>query len=277
MASTNNKHEYTMGHSKATISSHESRTVDSDASFVLPYIQPIHRILDVGCGPGTITTGFVPFASLGEVIGVDYSSEIINHAKEVAKSRGLGDKVKFIQADLLETLPFEDNSFDVVFASQVFQHLRPEQNAIIALKECRRVLKPGGLLAIRDGAAMHFHPYGAEIDRIYVKNMILAIGGPDFSGMYHRGWLRKAGFDVEDSTKVRLGAGTTVYADRKSCKLWADRLSARLGKGDKYRESWLKAGVPEHECDEAAELVQKWAESDDAFYGMLQAESLAWK
>src|SRR5689334_13116802 len=118
------KHEYTMGHSKASTATHEARTINTDAKFLLPHIKPQHRILDVGCGPGTITTGFASLVSPGNVVGVDYSLEVVERAQELAKSNGLADKVSFIQGNLLERLPFEDSSFDIVFASQVFGHLQ---------------------------------------------------------------------------------------------------------------------------------------------------------
>jgi ubiquinone/menaquinone biosynthesis C-methylase UbiE len=266
-----------MGHSKATTASHESRTIETDAAFVIPYIQPHHRILDVGCGPGTITLGFVPLVPSGEVIGVDYSAEIVERARDLAGSKGFGDKVTFNQASLLERMPFEDDSFDVVFASQVFVHIQPKENAILAMKECRRVLKPGGILASREGVVMHFHPYGAELQRLWTNNLLRSIGTDGFIGSHMRGWLREAGFDVENPEKAKLGGGSTVYASREKCQWWASAFTGRLANGEKFRESWLKAGISEEECDRCIEVLQRWGRSDDAYYGILQSESLVWK
>jgi ubiquinone/menaquinone biosynthesis C-methylase UbiE len=273
----NGAHEYTMGHSKATIASHEVRTIESDAAFLVPYIQSHHRILDLGCGPGTITLGFIPLVPSGEVIGVDYSADIVERASVLAKSRGLSDKVTFVQGNLLERIPFEDASFDIIFASQVFGHLQPSGNAIKGLRECRRLLKTGGILALRDGAVMQFHPYGDELDRVFTKNFLRGTGAGRWGGPQFRGWLRGAGFDVEDEEKTKIGGGSTVHSSRKSCEWRCETLTGRLAKGEKFRESWLKAGISEEECDEAIEWLRKWAESDDAFYGLLQAEALVWK
>jgi hypothetical protein len=52
---------------------------------------------------------------------------------------------------------------------------------------------------------------------------------------------------------------------------------SRLANGEPFRDSWLKVGITEEECDETVEWLKKWAASDDAFYGMLQTETLAWK
>ena len=65
------KTNYTQGYSKATLTSHTSRTVESDASFLIPYIKPTDTILDVGCGPGTITIGLAALAHKGSVTGID--------------------------------------------------------------------------------------------------------------------------------------------------------------------------------------------------------------
>ena len=270
-------HAYTMGHSKATTASHEARTADTDAKFVLPHIKSSHRVLDVGCGPGTITTGFLPLVPRGEVVGVDYSSEVVERAKQLAQEKGLSDRLSFAQGNLLETLPFEDETFDIVFASQVFGHLQPAENAIRALSECRRVLKPDGLLAVRDAAQMFWYPYSDELDRVMTKRLWKSLGAETFGGFHMRAWLREAGFDVEDENKVNIGGGSDVCANRAKCQWRYDTFAPRLAKGEKFRESWVRAGITEDECDETVEWLKKWVLSNEAFYGILQTEVLAMK
>ena len=94
------------------------------------------RVLDVGCGAGT---DLVRFARAGAVVtGVDISSSAIDLARKNFEQQGL-------QADLRvadgESLPFESDTFDVVFAHGVIQYT-PDTQKIV--DECRRVLKPGG-------------------------------------------------------------------------------------------------------------------------------------
>ncbi|OQV05114.1 Methyltransferase domain-containing protein, partial [Cladophialophora immunda] len=139
---------YTQGHSNYTVATHLTRTAESDAAFLLPHIKTTDHILDVGCGPGTITTGLAKYASEGATVGVDMSSEVLAKAKAVAAeanvpSSGPGS-VAFQEANVLEGLPFADDAFDVVFASQVLGHMTPRDVARRALREMRRVLKPGG-------------------------------------------------------------------------------------------------------------------------------------
>jgi len=266
---------YTMGHSKATTASHEARTVETDSKFLLPHIKPHFRILDVGCGPGTITTGFASLVPDGEVIGLDYSAEVVERARSLAQSQGLLNKVTFMQGNLLESLPFSDESFDVIFASQVFGHL--QSGAPKALRECKRLLKPTGFLAIRDAAQMFWYPYSDILDRVFTKRLWKSLGGEDFGGFHIRAWLREAGFDVEDEAKVKIGSGSEVAASRAKCQWRYDTFAPRLAEGEAFRESWLKAGLTDEECDETLVWLKKWVESDDAFYGILQTETLAWK
>lgn len=68
---------YTQGHTDNALNTHMLRTADVDAGFLLPHIKKSDRILDVGCGPGTITTGFAKHASEGSVVGVDLSEDVV--------------------------------------------------------------------------------------------------------------------------------------------------------------------------------------------------------
>lgn len=266
-----------MGHSKATTASHESRTIHTDAAFLLPHIRPNHKILDVGCGPGTITLGFADLVPQGSVVGVDYSANILQRASALASSQESQDRVVFQQADILERTSLEDDSFDIIFASQLFPHLVAPEEPIAAMKEIRRILKPGGIFATRDASVMYFRPYTAELDRLWTRNLLRGTKTTEFPGPQVKGWLRAAGFDVDDTTKANFGGGATVYANRDACKWWCSSLAGRLAKGDKFRQSWIKVGIPEEECDECVSTLHKWADSEDAYYGLMQSEVLAWK
>jgi SAM-dependent methyltransferase len=94
------------------------------------------RVLDVGCGAGT---DLVRFAKGGAIVsGVDISASAIALARQNFSQQGL-------QADLREAdgehLPYDDGTFDLVFAHGVVQYT-PDSRALV--NECRRVLKPGG-------------------------------------------------------------------------------------------------------------------------------------
>ncbi|PVH96070.1 S-adenosyl-L-methionine-dependent methyltransferase [Periconia macrospinosa] len=280
---------YVQGYSSSTVSNHQTRTAQSDAAFLLPHIKPTDKILDVGCGPGSITVGFAQYASQGTTIGVDISDAVLKKAKALAADANVPGEgpgsVHFDQGDVLLGLSYPDNHFDIVYASQVFGHLLPSPELPLrALAEIRRVLKPGGIVATRDAADQHFYPRHLNLDRLWVRNLGRAVrkgapedpDGPDAPGAGMPAIFRAAGFDV-DGGKVHVGAGTTVYAGTTARKWIASRGVSQLQQGDAFRQSWLDAGITEEEIGATVAAVQKWAETEDAWFASLQCEILAWK
>ncbi|KAK3312944.1 methyltransferase [Apodospora peruviana] len=271
-----NKTNYTQGYSKATVASHAARTVKSDAGFLLPHIKATDSVLDVGCGPGTITVGFAAHLQPdGTVIGIDISDEILHQARRQQTSN---NNLTFLKADLLAGLPFPDNTFDVVFSSQLFPHLGTGDMRLRALTEMRRVLKPGGILGTRDAVDLRFYPTGHDLDRLWAGNMVralwegaedAALPGGDMPALY-----RLAGFE---GSKVKVGAGTTVHAGPEARRWFADACRAKLEAGDPFRESWLRIGITDDEVEETRGALERWAVDDDAWYVALQAEVLGWK
>ena len=139
---------YKNGFNKAISDTHASRTVSNSAGFVIPILEPNHKLLDVGCGPGSITLDFANYVEGGEIIGVEPTEELIdlaneNKAKLAAQGKKV-DNVKF-QIGSIYQLPFEDNSFDVVYAHQVVIHL---EDPTAGLKELKRVTKPNGFVSV---------------------------------------------------------------------------------------------------------------------------------
>jgi len=280
MAQNNQPSNYVQGYSNYTLATHQTRTAESHAVFLIPHIKKTDHILDAGCGPGTITTGLAKYASEGATVGVDLSAEVLQKAKTLAAEANIPTQgpgsVVFEQGNVLEGLPYPDNTFDIIYSSQVFGHIPPPDLPVQALSEIRRVLKPGGIVAIRDGAHQHFYPSRLDLDRLWVGNLTRALNNgasvPDPIGMRMPGFLRSAGFD-----KVRIGAGTMVYAGDETRKWLAWRAKGQLKEGDPFRQSWLDVGITEAEIEETVAAVEKWAELEDAWFVTLQCEMLAWK
>src|SRR2546426_270053 len=123
------RHEkYTHGHAPAVVRQHALRTAEEAAAFLLPELRPGMRLLDVGCGPGSITRGLAERLAPGLVVGVDLSRETLAAARQDAADRGLTNLL-YEQGSVYQ-LPFPDASFDVAYAHQVFQHLREPEAAL---------------------------------------------------------------------------------------------------------------------------------------------------
>ncbi len=121
------------------------RTAETAAGFFLPHLRPGMRLLDCGCGVGSITIGLAAAVAPGEAIGIDFQSEQIERARAVAGEAGVAN-VGFAVGSVY-ALPCPDASYDAAFAHTLLLHLREPPRA---LRELRRVLKPGGVVGIAD-------------------------------------------------------------------------------------------------------------------------------
>jgi demethylmenaquinone methyltransferase/2-methoxy-6-polyprenyl-1,4-benzoquinol methylase/phosphoethanolamine N-methyltransferase len=110
-------------------------------------IAPGERVLDVGCGTGTLSLLAKQAAGdSGSVVGIDGSPEMIAVARE--KAAKANAQVEFKVA-LIEQIPFGDQEFDVVLSSFMLHHL-PDDVKLAGFAEIRRVLKPDGRLVAVD-------------------------------------------------------------------------------------------------------------------------------
>jgi len=118
-------------------------------------IQPDWSIVDFGCGPGFFS---IPFARVAaRVVGVDVQPEMLKKAESYAKKSNV--KVEFAESDGI-TVPLSSDSFDLVFLNLVFHEIGEKKRA---LSEFWRVLKPGGVIAIREKQENTFLPMGPPI------------------------------------------------------------------------------------------------------------------
>ena len=97
------------------------RTVEKCATFFAPHLRPGMRLLDCGCGPGTITLGLATIVAPGEVVGIDNDPERLEAARAAAREEGVAN-VTCQEASILE-LPFPDGSFDAAFSHALMEHL----------------------------------------------------------------------------------------------------------------------------------------------------------
>src|SRR5690606_8133517 len=175
------------GHHESVLRSHAWRTAENSAAYLLGVLEPHMRILDIGCGPGTITADLAALVPDGQVTGLDREPAILERARAVAEGRGLTN-TGFTTGDV-HALDFPDGTFSVVHAHQVLQHVG---DPVRALREMRRVTGPGGFVAVRDSdyAAMTWYPGSSGMDRwldLY-RRVARANGGEPDAGRRLKSW-----------------------------------------------------------------------------------------
>ena len=142
---TEQQHEYTMGYDENFQQLLRRRRAESHAAYLLPHLKPGHRVLDFGCGPGTISVGLARAIEPGELHGVDMEESQINVARAAAQAGG-HTNATFHVGDVT-ALPFEDGFFDAAHCHAVLMHV-PDTSKTLA--EIKRVLKPGGIIGSRE-------------------------------------------------------------------------------------------------------------------------------
>ena len=260
---------YSHGHHESVLRSHRWRTAENSAGFLLPHLKRDDTVLDVGCGPGTITVDLAHLVAPGLVTGVDLSEEVVEVARETSEGRHV-DNVRFAVDDVYD-LSFAESTFDVVFAHQVLQHLsRP----VDALMEMRRVLRDGGLVAVRDAdfAAFAWFPLDDRLSRwMELYHQITRANHAEAdAGRRLVEWVREAGFrDV-----VASSSNWTFHDPSERSwwgQLWADRVRV-----SEFARQGVEYGLTTTaELNEIAVAFLEWARSDDGVFIVVNGEVLA--
>ncbi|MEN0129245.1 MAG: methyltransferase domain-containing protein [Brevundimonas sp.] len=261
---------YTHGHHESVLRSHRWRTAENSAAYLLPALEAGQSLLDVGCGPGTVTIDLAQRLAPGEVVGVDTSSAVIEIARAAAKDSQAN--VTFDVADAYR-LPFADDSFDVVHAHQVLQHLT---DPVAALREMRRVAKPGGIVAVRDAdySGMTWFPQSPGLDEwlALYQEVTQANGAEADAGRRLLSWVREAGFDPAG---IAPSAATWCYATPEDrtwwAGLWADRSVA-----SNFAAQAIEHGLADEVGLELlADAWREWGQQPDGWFAVLHGEVLA--
>ncbi len=258
--------KYTHGHHASVLKSHTWRTIENSAAYLAPQLDPGLSLLDLGCGPGTITVEFADRLTPGRVVGLDAAAEVI------AKASGdfARDNLEFVVGDAY-ALPFDDNTFDIVHAHQTLQHVA---DPVAVLREMRRVAKPGGLVAARDVdyAGTFWFPLVPGLDawlalyeRVHRSN-----GGEPDAGRRLKAWARAAGFD-----NVATTASLWNFSDDTDRQWWGSMWEARVLQSAFAADAVGKGFATQAELEAISRAWRQWADDEDGWLAMPHGEIIA--
>ncbi|KJX95688.1 ubiquinone biosynthesis methyltransferase UbiE like protein [Zymoseptoria brevis] len=195
---------------------HTLRSVAKHATHLQPYLSAGQKIIDIGCGVGSITIDLAQRTPDGHVLGIDKDPAI-----EVARKEALNQGIKnvdFMVGDATNLQELAANSFDVAHCHQVLLHLG---DPVQALKEIHRILLPGGLAASRDNYLLHVHPAHEVIEKNWntYRECSRARGGDPEGGLNSPTWMHLAGFIWDN---IHTGTAAVEHSGAAGRKAWAN-------------------------------------------------------
>jgi SAM-dependent methyltransferase len=257
---------YTHGHHESVLRSHRWRTAENSAAYLLPHVKSGATLLDIGCGPGTITADLASLVTPGRVTALEVTDAALDLARAEIARRGI-ESVDFAVGDV-HALDFADDSFDIVHAHQVLQHVG---DPVTALREMRRVTKPGGIVAVRDGdyAAFTWFPELPELDEwldLY-ERVARGNGGEPDAGRRLLSWAHAAGF-----TDVTATASTWCYANPEDRAWWGGMWADRVLASDMARTALAMEAATQEDLERIAAGWKTWAADEDGWISIPHAE-----
>lgn len=257
---------YTHGHHESVLRSHGERTAENSAAYLLPHLSPDMTLLDVGAGPGTITAGLAE--RVGHVTATEIGEDELALSRTLADGRGIAN-MSFAVEDV-QRLSFPDDSFDVVHAHQVLQHV---PDPVQALREMRRVAKPGGIVAARDAdyAGFLWFPLVPELEtwlRLY-RETARANGGEPDAGRRLLSWARQAG-----AADVRATGSTWCYATPEERRMWGGSWADRIMESSIARQLVDDGRATRDDLRRISDGWRAWAADDDGWFLIPHGEVL---
>jgi SAM-dependent methyltransferase len=288
---------YTHGHHESVLRSHRWRTAENSAAYLLPHLRSGASLLDVGCGPGTITRDLAALLAPGRVVGIDPAEDAVAAAL-VALGPPAGPEHAVPEADGAEAFAFGAGAgraeqapvpayevadldayterhpgerFDVVHAHQVLQHV---PDPVATLRAMAGLALPGGLVAARDSdyAAMAWYPLLPELDewmRLY-QSAARANGGEPDAGRRLLGWARAAGL-----VDVTASASTWCFADDDERAWWGGMWADRIVESALARQI-VDDGLATSEALRGIGAGwRRWSEDPDGWFTVVHGEIVA--
>ena len=258
---------YSHGHAESVLRAHRWRTATNSAAFLLGELEPSSRVLDAGCGPGTVTADLARFVPDGSIVGLDQSHELVAQARiDFAGVENLAFEVGDVYA-----LPYEDSSFDVVYAHQLLQHL---SDPVAGLGEMRRVLRPGGLVAVRDGdyGAFAWWPPEPRLDRwIEIYHQLTSINGAFAdAGRRLHAWVLDAGF-----VELKVSSSNWTFHSDADRAWWGNSWAERVEASEFASQSLEYKLTTPDELADIATAFRHWALDPRGNFIVVSGEVLA--
>ena len=258
---------YTHGHADSVLRAHRARTAANSAAYLLARLRPTDRLLDVGSGPGTITADLARLVA--EVVAVEVTEEAAALTRAELEHQGLTNAE--VHVGDVQALGLADDSFDVVHAHQVLQHVA---DPVGALREMVRVTRTGGVVAVRDSdyASFAWYPRSPGLDRwlALYQAAARANGGEPDAGRHLLAWAHAAGL-----TDVTATASAWCFATPEARAwwggMWAERITATT-----LADQLLREGrATRRELGEVADAWRAWAADPDGWISVPHGELLA--
>jgi ubiquinone/menaquinone biosynthesis C-methylase UbiE len=247
------------------------RTAARDLDFVIPYLKPGMSIIDCGCGPGSITADLAALVAPGAVVGIDIEPRQLEAAERLAQDRGLTN-ITFQQASIYQ-IPFPDATFDVAVAHFVLEHV---SDPLRGLREMRRVLRSGGVAAIKDPyyPAFTFRPQTPEL-RLFGElsaKVRKHNGASDSYAPDLRTYLLEAGFQRTQAQGALINTAGEGDGPRVLPMMLTNQLREPA-----FRDAVLQQGwATESELDAISAAAPELASRPDLFGFIVFVKALGW-
>ncbi|HSJ33505.1 MAG TPA: methyltransferase domain-containing protein [Acidimicrobiia bacterium] len=257
---------YTHGHHDSVLRSHRWRTVANSAAYLVPRLRPGLDLLDVGCGPATLTADLARLVAPGRVVGLDVAPAVLG---EALAATGDQPNVEIVAGDVYR-LPADSDSFDVVHAHQVLQHLT---DPVAALVEMKRVCRPDGVVAVRDAdyGAMTWWPELPALTawlELYRQVARTNRAEPD-TGRRVAAWGAAAGFG-----EVEASASVWCFATPEERRWWGGLWSERMRESELARQAFDYGLADRPLLDSIVAGWEEWARREDGWFAVLHGEIL---
>ena len=261
--------DYTLGFSEELVNALMQRTAENSAAYLLPHLEAGMRVLDVGCGTGSIAVGLAEAVAPGEVYGIDIEDSQVSLAMGIAAYYQQANVV--FQAADATSLPFADGFFDVVHCHDILMHI-PDTQAV--LSEAMRVLKPGGILACREmiSESCFSYPDFGVLRRAWdmFEDVVSTGDGHPQMGKELKSRLGEAGF-----ADARITATFDLFATPEEVQ-FIHAVADQWFLSPEMREMAISFGASTDDlAGDIEEAYGRWREHPGALCGLAFGEALA--